>query len=363
MVINVALGFDSYLIMRHSHNGDDLGCYFCSDVVAPIDSISDRSLDQQCTVTRPGLAPIASGLAIELLISYLQRHKTNKLCNEPIPHQIRGYLYDFKNICIQPTAAYNHCAACSPQIMQEYKNKKWQFILKALNEPKYVEIVCGLNKLKDNLSDIDIEWDEESEDEEKDEWDGRDRCVLLIGPPGAGKGTQAPRLVNKFNIPYIHISQQTDIDQTAIKQINADRCKRGFILDGYPRNVQQAKVLDEALSKNKRKVTHLLQLKVPDEELKIRILGRWIHPKSGRSYHAQFNPPQEEGIDDLTGEPLIKQTDDNEESLRKNLQTFTNETLPVVQYYLNADNKQCVFQIDANSKPSQVSDKIDACFD
>ena len=183
IVINIALGFDSYLIMRHSHNNDGLGCYFCSDVVAPIDSISDRSLDQQCTVTRPGLAPIAAGLGIELLVSYLQKDNTNKLSQE-IPHQIRGYLYDYKNMCIKPTQRYGQCSACSDNVIAEFKKNGWKFVLKVLNEPKYLESVCGLDKLKDiNLDDVDIDWDDDDEEDEikGDEWDGKDRCVILVG--------------------------------------------------------------------------------------------------------------------------------------------------------------------------------------
>ena len=183
IVINIALGFDSYLIMRHSHNKDGLGCYFCSDVIAPIDSISDRSLDQQCTVTRPGLAPIAAGLGIELLVSYLQKDNTDKLSQE-IPHQIRGYLYDYKNICVKPTPCYKQCAACSQNIIDAFNKDGWEFILKVLNEPKHLEKVSGLEKLKDiNLDDIDIDWDDDEDEEEdkEDEWDGTDRCVILVG--------------------------------------------------------------------------------------------------------------------------------------------------------------------------------------
>eukprot|EP01084_Bolivina_argentea_P249631 417986_1 len=400
IVINIALGFDSYLVMRHCHNNDNLGCYFCSDVVAPIDSISDRSLDQQCTVTRPGLAPIAVGLGIELLISYLQKNNTNKLCSEPIPHQIRGYLYDFKNICIKPTECYNHCAACCEPIINEYKKNKWQFITKALNEPKYIEIISGLNKLKDdiNFDEIDIDWDDEeksddaiiTDDEQKDEWDGKDRCVILIGAPGAGKGTQAPRLENKFGIPHLStgdmlreaVTNKTEYGKKAEILMNkgelvpddivngiicgilkSDKCKRGFILDGYPRNISQAKYLNDMLLENNRKITHLIFINVGDEELKIRISGRWIHKKSGRSYHSVFNPPQTKGKDDLTGEILIQRKDDNEKSFINRLNIFKKKTKPIVQFYKNSKNKDCVFEIDGNSEPSNVSQKIDQCLE
>ena len=182
-VMNVALGFDSYLVMRHSFGGDGVGCYFCNDVVAPMDSLKDRSLDQQCTVTRPGLAPIAAGTAIELLVAVLQSENTSKLAAEPIPHQIRGQLFNFKNICIPPTESYPQCPACSDRIVDEFTKSGWQFVLRALNEPKCLETICGLDKLKDiDLDVVDIDWDSDDDDEQKDdEWDGIDRCVILMG--------------------------------------------------------------------------------------------------------------------------------------------------------------------------------------
>merc|ERR1712056_54704 len=114
-----------------------------------------------------------------------------------------------------------------------------------------------------------------------------------------------------------------------------------------------AQFLDDALAQNGRQITHVVQLIVPDEELKVRILGRLIHKPSGRSYHVKFNPPKEEMKDDVTGEPLIKRGDDNEESLTKRLEAFGKQTAPVVDYYEKSDNKECVFKIDGNCKPSE----------
>merc|ERR1719229_1594280 len=101
------------------------------------------------------------------------------------------------------------------------------------------------------------------------------------------------------------------VNDIIAETLNNSDCENGFILDGYPRTVAQAQFLDETLKERNRKITHLLKLDVPEQVLKSRILGRWIHKPSGRSYHIEFNPPQEEGKDDITGEPLIRRMDDN----------------------------------------------------
>merc|ERR1719361_3197108 len=140
--------------------------------------------------------------------------------------------------------------------------------------------------------------------------------------------------------------------------LNGDQCKNGFILDGYPRTVAQAKFLDESLGANGRAITHVVQLIVPDDELKVRILGRLIHKPSGRSYHVKFNPPKEEMKDDVTGEPLIKRGDDNEESLTKRLEAYHAQTEPVVGHYSNS-----VYPIDGMGKPDAVWSLVKACFE
>ena len=213
--------------------------------------------------------------------------------------------------------------------------------------------------------------------------------IILFGPPAAGKGTQAKRLVSERGFVQLStgdmlraaVAADTELGQRAAGLMKAghlvpddvvngivaaaldgDECATGFILDGYPRTVAQAQFLDETLKRRNRRITHLLRLCVPDDVLKTRIMGRWIHRASGRSYHTKFNPPQEEGKDDITGEPLIRRMDDNEGALDQRLKQFEMQTVPVVEHYQGGDNEQCVFFIQ-NGNPSQVSSNIDACFE
>ncbi|KAL8840935.1 MAG: hypothetical protein Q9170_001128 [Blastenia crenularia] len=161
VVMNAALGFDSFVIMRHgmehaAQPHKELGCYFCSDVVAPANSLADRTLDQQCTVTRPGVAAIASALLVEVFISVLQ-HPLAGLAPAPmsstedrgdhplgvVPHQVRGFLSTFQNLIIKCNS-YDCCSACSSRVIQAYRSDGWHFIKRALNEKGYVEQLSGL---------------------------------------------------------------------------------------------------------------------------------------------------------------------------------------------------------------------------
>ncbi|KAF1983605.1 E1-like protein-activating [Aulographum hederae CBS 113979] len=188
IVMNAALGFDTYVVMRHglkttgNLDGEEqeLGCYFCNDVVAPADSVKDATLDQQCTVTRPGIAPIASALLVELLASIVQHPSAARApasttgtpaagsFKHPLgllPHQIRGYLSNFDAKCItgQP---YDCCSACSDGIISRYQNDGWDFVKRAINEKGWVEEISGLAEVQRlaEAADKDVEWDE-SDDE------------------------------------------------------------------------------------------------------------------------------------------------------------------------------------------------------
>lgn len=124
-----------------------------------------------------------------------------------------------------------------------------------------------------------------------------------------------------------------------------------FILDGFPRTIAQAEKLDSMLDERRQRLMHAIELQIDDELLVSRITGRLIHPASGRTYHKVFNPPKETMKDDVTGEPLIQRSDDNEHTLRKRLTTYHQQTSPVVTYYQNTGIWK---PIDASQQPGQV---------
>ncbi|MDP3705451.1 MAG: adenylate kinase [Legionellaceae bacterium] len=180
--------------------------------------------------------------------------------------------------------------------------------------------------------------------------------LMLLGCPGAGKGTQALRLMKKFNIPQIStgdmlraaIASGSDLGLSAKKIMDAgllvsddimialvaerltqDDCRSGFLLDGFPRTLPQA----DALSKAHIKIDHVIEIAVDDDEIVRRISGRRVHPTSGRVYHVQFNPPNVAGLDDETGEPLVLRDDDREEIIRNRLHVYHDQTEPLIEYY------------------------------
>ncbi|GMH05504.1 hypothetical protein Nepgr_007344 [Nepenthes gracilis] len=203
ITITAALGFDSFLVMRHGagpfrptqdaenalssdmenmslcdkNGGQRLGCYFCNDVVAPVDSVANRTLDQQCTVTRPGLAPIASALAVELLVGLLHHplgiyaegesasSNGTRSCEQPLgilPHQIRGSISQFSQMTLIGHSS-NSCTACCSVVVSEYRKRGMDFVLQAVNEPTYLEDLTGLTELMKSASSFKLDWDDEAE--------------------------------------------------------------------------------------------------------------------------------------------------------------------------------------------------------
>ena len=180
--------------------------------------------------------------------------------------------------------------------------------------------------------------------------------VILLGAPGAGKGTQAVFITKKFGIPQISTGDmlraavkaesplglkvknvmQTgglvsdDIIIDLIKErISADDCANGFLFDGFPRTIPQAEALREAGVE----IDHVIEIAVEDEEIVGRIAGRRMHPASGRTYHVEHNPPKVAGKDDETGEDLIQREDDKEETVRHRLSVYHSQTKPLVAFY------------------------------
>jgi len=212
--------------------------------------------------------------------------------------------------------------------------------------------------------------------------------MILMGPPGAGKGTQAPKIKERFSCCHLatgdmlrsQVAKKTPLgkeakkimdqgglvsDEIVIGMIKAEletnqECKGGFILDGFPRTVVQAERLDQMLAERNQKLQHAVELQIDDSLLVARITGRLVHPASGRSYHKIFNPPKDEMKDDLTGEPLIQRSDDNAEALKKRLITYHDQTSPVVGYY----QKTKIWKgIDATQEPGQVWKSLLGVFD
>lgn len=180
--------------------------------------------------------------------------------------------------------------------------------------------------------------------------------VILLGPPGAGKGTQAKFICEKYNIPQIStgdmlraaVKAETEMglkvkavmDSGALvsddiiiglvkERIAQDDCANGFLFDGFPRTIPQAEALKEAAVP----VDKVLEIAVEDEEIVSRMSGRRVHEASGRVYHVAFNPPQREGLDDETGEALVQREDDKEETVRKRLDVYHEQTKPLVDFY------------------------------
>ncbi len=182
--------------------------------------------------------------------------------------------------------------------------------------------------------------------------------LILLGAPGAGKGTQAQFITEKYGIPQIStgdmlraaVKAETELGLQAkevmdsgglvsddiiiglVKERIAEAdCANGFLFDGFPRTIPQAQAMVEAGVN----IDHVVEIAVEDEEIVARLSGRRVHPGSGRVYHVIHNPPQNEGVDDETGEPLVQRDDDQEETVRKRLEVYHSQTSPLVDFYQN----------------------------
>ena len=208
--------------------------------------------------------------------------------------------------------------------------------------------------------------------------------LILLGGPGAGKGTQADFICEKFAIPKIStgdmlraaVAAGTDLGKAAKKimdagglvsdeiilglveqRITADDCHNGFLFDGFPRTIPQAEGLEAAGVS----IDRVVEIAVNDEEIVSRMSGRRVHPGSGRTYHIKFNPPRAEGLDDETQEPLVQRDDDKEETVRERLRVYHEQTKPLVDYYQRAASTNPAIQfarIDGVGSVEEIKERI-----
>ena len=204
----------------------------------------------------------------------------------------------------------------------------------------------------------------------------------MVGPPGAGKGTQGPIIKDELCICHLAtgdllrdaVAKGTELgkqakdvmargelvsDELVIglfkESMNEPECERGMLLDGFPRTTVQAEKLDAMMKESGKKIDKVIEFKVDDDVLVERIEGRRIHKASGRSYHVKFNPPKVEGIDDITGEPLMQRKDDTREALVTRLKAYHTQTTPILDYY-RAQNS--LITVNAMQKMPQVRAEI-----
>ena len=206
--------------------------------------------------------------------------------------------------------------------------------------------------------------------------------IMLLGPPGGGKGTQAKYIENKWNIPQIstgdmlreNVKNNTILgieaknymekgelvpDQVILNmmenRLQKNDCASGYILDGFPRTIPQAEGLTNLLNNIKQQLDIVILLNLDDEIIVKRMSGRRVHAESGRVYHVEYNPPKIENKDDLTGEDLIIRPDDQESTVRNRLKVYKKQTSPLIEYY---NNLNILNSIEANGSIEEINNKI-----
>ena len=208
--------------------------------------------------------------------------------------------------------------------------------------------------------------------------------LILMGPPGAGKGTQAERLVDDFDLPYYAtgdilraaVKELTEVGREAkqymdrgdlvpddlicrviMERLDSGEAADGFLLDGFPRTVPQAETLEDALEKRGKDLTAALLIDAPDEEVIRRLSGRRICVKNQHVYHLEFDPPKNEGVCDQDGSRLIQRDDDKPETVKNRLDVYHEQTEPVIGWY---ENKGLLRRFDGGRSPDEVHDHIRA---
>ena len=212
--------------------------------------------------------------------------------------------------------------------------------------------------------------------------------LILLGAPGAGKGTQAQFITEKYDIPQIStgdmlraaVKAESELGMQAkevmesgglvsddiiiglVKERSREPdCANGFLFDGFPRTIPPAEARVEAGVH----IDHVVEIAVDDEEIVARLSGRRVHPGSGRVYHVRYNPPRQEGVDDETGEALVQRDDDSEETVRKRLEIYHSQTSPLIDFYrtMGGDSAPAYHRIEGVGGVEEIRDKVFAALE
>ncbi len=206
--------------------------------------------------------------------------------------------------------------------------------------------------------------------------------IIMLGPPGAGKGTQAKMMVERLSIPQIStgdmlraaVKEGTELGKKAKEYMDSGKlvpdevvigivkerlaqsdCDRGFILDGFPRTIPQAEALDKVLGELGKKIEYVINVAVPNEELLSRLTGRRTCKKCGAMYHVVFNPPKKEGVCDKCGGELYQRDDDKEDTIRQRLKVYEDQTAPLIKYYRK---KGVLYDVDGTGSIPEILQDI-----